>query len=152
MDDMDEFYMRAALAEAQDGIGKTDFAPSIGCVIVKDGQIIARGRTQDGGVPHAEATAFSSLANILEAQGATAYVTLEPCATPDPGAKSECVDLVIKAKIARVVIAVIDPDHKTNGMGLKRLHDAGIETRVGVLRDEAIAQNLWFYRSRGMDV
>lgn len=152
MSDMDEFYMRAALDIAAEGIGRTDFAPSIGCVIVKGGEIIARGRTQDGGVPHAETTALSTLADISMAQGATAYVTLEPCATADPGAEGECVDYLIRAKVARVVMAVIDPDYKTNGMGYKRLTEAGIETRVGVLRDEAIVQNLWFYRSRGMDV
>lgn len=144
--------MRAALDVAAEGIGRTDFAPSIGCVLVKDGKIIAQGRTQDGGVPHAEETAIAALPHFSDAEGATAYVTLEPCATPDPGANVECVDLLIRAHVARVVMAVIDPDYKTNGMGYKRLQDAGIETRVGVLRDEAIAQNLWFYRSRGMDV
>lgn len=150
MDDIE--YMRAALHIAEEGRGRTDFAPSIGCVLVKDGRIIGRGRTQDGGVPHAEETALASLGSLAEAEGATAYVTLEPCATPDPGAAVECADLLVRAKIKRVVMAVIDPDPKTNGMGCRRLEAAGIETCVGVLREEAIAQNEWFYRSRGMDV
>lgn len=144
----DEYYMQLALDVAQEGVGKTDFAPSIGCVIVKDGKIIGKGRTQDGGVPHAEASTLKD----IDAQGATAYVTLEPCATPDPGAECECADIVINAGIVRVVMAVIDPDPKTNGQGCRRLKEAGIETRVGVLQDEAIAQNLWFYQSRGMKV
>lgn len=146
--EQDEFFMRQALAIAEEGRGRTDFAPSIGCVLVKDGEIIARGRTQDGGVPHAEETALKLLADISMAEGATAYVTLEPCATPDPGAGSCCADQLIKAKVARVVMAVIDPDPKTNGVGLQRLQAAGIETDVGLLRDEAIAQNVWFYQSR----
>ncbi len=149
-DMIDEAFMREALDVAEEGRGKTDFAPSIGCIIVRNGAIVARGRTQDGGVPHAEEMAIADLKNIKLAEGATAYVTLEPCATPDPGAAVECVDLLIHARVGRVVMAVIDPDHKTNGMGLKRLQDAGVETKVGVLRDEAIAQNEWFYRSRGL--
>lgn len=149
-DDTDERFMRLALAEAEKGRGRTDFAPSIGCVLVKNGEVIARGRTQDGGVPHAEETALANLPEGMSAEGATAYVTLEPCATPDPGAAVECADLVIRAKIARVVMAVIDPDPKTDGMGVRRLQAAGIETKVGILRDEAIAQNEWFYRSRGL--
>ncbi len=144
----DEYFMRLALDVAEDGRGKTDFAPSIGCVLVKNGKVIAKGRTQDGGVPHAEETALAQLADIKMAEGCTAYITLEPCATPDPGANIECADLLVRAKVARVVMAVIDPDPKTNGMGLKRLKDAGISTRIGVLRDEAIAQNEWFYRDR----
>lgn len=150
MNDID--FMRAALHIAEEGRGRTDFAPSIGCVIVKDGRIIGQGRTQDGGVPHAEETALASIASPDDAEGATAYVTLEPCATPDPGAAVECADLLVQAKVKRVVMAVIDPDPKTDGRGRKRLEAAGIETSVGVLRDEAIAQNEWFYKSRGMDV
>lgn len=147
----DEFYMREALAVAAEGVGRTDFAPSIGCVLVKNGRVIGRGRTQDGGVPHAEETAIAdAIASGYTAEGATAYVTLEPCATPDPGARVECADLLVYARVKRVVMALIDPDPKTNGMGLKRLQDAGIETKVGVLRDDSIAQNPWFYQSRGL--
>lgn len=149
-DSKDERFMRLALAEAEAGRGRTDFAPSIGCVLVKDGIVIARGRTQDGGVPHAEETALANLPDGISAEGATAYVTLEPCATPDPGAAVECADLLVRARVARVVVAVIDPDPKTDGMGVKRLQAAGIDTKVGVLRVEAIAQNEWFYRSRGL--
>jgi diaminohydroxyphosphoribosylaminopyrimidine deaminase/5-amino-6-(5-phosphoribosylamino)uracil reductase len=151
MEDEDERYMRAALSIAEEGRGRTDFAPSIGCVLVKDGAVIGRGRTQDGGVPHAEETALGeAIAKGHDVRGATAYVTLEPCATPDPGSKVECTDLLIRAGIGRVVMAVIDPDPKTNGEGLKRLQAAGIETKVGVMREEAITQNEWFYRSRGL--
>src|SRR5690606_717224 len=118
----DEAWMRLALRTAQDGCGKTGFAPSVGCVIVKDGVALARARTADGGVPHAEDAALSILARRnLSAQGATAYVTLEPCATPDPGAKTCCADLLVAAGVARVVMAAIDPDHKTNGEGREKL-------------------------------
>ena len=140
--------MREALAVAEGGRGLTDFAPSIGCVIVQDGKIIARGRTQNGGVPHAEESALRCLENRAMAENATVYVTLEPCATPDPGAQCCCADLLIAARVGRVVMAVIDPDPKTNGGGLKRLTEAGIETSVGLLREEAVAQNEWFYESR----
>ncbi len=153
MNDPDEIFMKQALAVAEEGRGRTDFAPSIGCVLVKDGRAIAYGRTQDGGVPHAETAALNSLfAQGLSAQGVTAYVTLEPCATADPGAECDCTSILIAAGVARVVMAVIDPDPKTNGMGLKRLTDAGIETRVGLLPDEAVAQNKWFYESRGLKI
>ncbi len=83
-DDTDERFMRLALAEAEKGCGRTGFAPSIGCVLVKNGEVIARGRTQDGGVPHAEETALANLPEGMSAEGATAYVTLEPCAHRSP--------------------------------------------------------------------
>lgn len=150
-DQKDIAFMRAALEMAEEGRGRTDFAPSIGCVIVKSGRIVARGRTQDGGVPHAEEVALANAAkNGEDASGATVYVTLEPCAMPDPGACVECADLLVKARVGRVVMAVIDPDPKTDGAGLKRLQEQGISTTVGVLREESIAQNEWFYRSRGL--
>lgn len=145
---MDEEYMKQALAAAEPGRGRTGFAPSIGCVLVKDGKVLARARTADGGVPHAEATALA-LAGAA-ARGATAYVTLEPCATPDPGAKTCCADLLVAAGVSRVVMATLDPDHKTNGKGKKKLEEAGIETSVGLLEAESHAQNPDFYRSRGI--
>lgn len=144
----DGFFMRRALAVAEEGIGRTDFAPSIGCVIVKNGRVIARGRTQDGGVPHAEETALRNLPHRSMAEGATVYVTLEPCAVQDPGAACSCSQLLVEAKVARVVMAVIDPDSKTDGRGLEKLRAAGIETTVGIMGQCARMQNEWFYRSR----
>lgn len=149
----DVFYMKKALGAAGTGRGKTAFAPSIGCVIVKDGAVIATARTQDGGVPHAEATALSILTEKgISPEGATAYVTLEPCATPDPGEKTCCADLLVAAKVARVVMATLDPDYKTNGKGLAKLKAAAIETAVGLMETESQRQNMWFYESRGVKV
>jgi diaminohydroxyphosphoribosylaminopyrimidine deaminase/5-amino-6-(5-phosphoribosylamino)uracil reductase len=77
---------------------------------------------------------------------------LEPCATPDLGAGDACADLLIEAKVAEVYMSVLDPDHKTNGMGKKRMEEAGIKTHLGLLADEAYAQNPWFYKSRGIEL
>jgi len=145
----DKKYMKMALEEAATGIGKTDFAPSIGCVIVKDGRIIGKGRTSDGGVPHAEANALQmAYDNGEDPTGSTVYVTLEPCFTADPGAETPCSKLLIDAKIARMVTALQDPDHKTNGRGTEILKELGIETQVGLYAEEAMEQNMWFYESR----
>lgn len=145
----DEKYMRMALDVAAEGIGRTDFAPSIGCVIVKDGQVIGKGRTSDGGVPHAEDNALHmARENGHDATGATVYVTLEPCATPDPGACEACANMLLDAKIARMVTALQDPDYKTNAKGTQMLKDAGVETAVGLFAEEAMEQNMWFYESR----
>lgn len=147
--DDDKFFMAQALAEAKTGIGKTDFAPSIGCVLVKNGKVIGKGRTSDGGVPHAEDNALKDARlNGHDPAGATAYVTLEPCAKPDPGAHDACANLLIEARIARMVTSLQDPDHKTNGQGTQMLKDHGIETQVGLFAEEAMAQNMWFYESR----
>lgn len=145
----DKKFMRMALEMAETGIGKTDFAPSIGCVIVKDGEVIGKGRTSDGGVPHAEDNALQDARkNGHNPEGATAYVTLEPCATADPGAEICCADLLIRAKIARMVTSLQDPDHKTNAKGTEALKKKGIETQVGLFAEEAMNQNMWFYESR----
>lgn len=145
----DKKYMQMALEEAEKGVGKTDFAPSIGCVIVKNGNVIGKGRTSDGGVPHAEDNALKMVRdNGHDPEGATAYMTLEPCATADPGAPEACANLLIEAKIARMVTALQDPDHKTNGRGTQMLKDVGVETAVGLFAEEAMRQNMWFYESR----
>ena len=145
----DQKFMQLALEQAVAGIGKTDFAPSIGCVLVKNDEVIGRGRTSDGGVPHAEDNALRmAKENGYDPQGCTAYVTLEPCATPDPGADICCTDLLLKAKIARVVASVQDPDYKTNGQGVDRLRAAGVQVDIGLCADESMTQNAWFYESR----
>jgi diaminohydroxyphosphoribosylaminopyrimidine deaminase / 5-amino-6-(5-phosphoribosylamino)uracil reductase len=119
--------MRAALALARRSLGRTWPNPAVGCVIVKDGRVIARGRTRDGGRPHAEADALSRAGE--EARGATVYVTLEPCS--HFGKSPPCADALVQAGVAKVVSAMTDPNPEVNGQGHERLKAAGIAVEVG---------------------
>ncbi|MGQ0584575.1 MAG: bifunctional diaminohydroxyphosphoribosylaminopyrimidine deaminase/5-amino-6-(5-phosphoribosylamino)uracil reductase RibD [Reyranella sp.] len=119
--------MRAALALARRSLGRTWPNPAVGCVIVRDGRVIARGRTRDGGRPHAEADAIANAHEPLK--GATVYVTLEPCA--HHGKTPPCADALIAAGVGRVVSALEDPDPRVKGQGHARLAAAGIEVEVG---------------------
>jgi diaminohydroxyphosphoribosylaminopyrimidine deaminase/5-amino-6-(5-phosphoribosylamino)uracil reductase len=112
---------------------------------VKDGRVIGRGWTQPGGRPHAEAMALSEAGDA--ACGATAYVTLEPCAHESARGPA-CADLLVAAGVARVVAALRDPDPRTDGAGLARLAAAGIDTRCGVREDEACAGMVGFLTRR----
>lgn len=134
--------MRRALAQAALGIGRTGENPSVGCVIVKGDAIIAEARTADGGRPHAEEQALAQAGDA--ARGATAYVTLEPCAKRTAGTTS-CTDLLIAAGVARVVIAARDPHPFASGVGIERLQAAGSIVVAGVLATEARAQNAEFF-------
>lgn len=125
--------MRHALALGRRGLGRVAPNPAVGCVIVKDGRILGRARTADGGRPHAETRALEMAG--AAAQGATAYVTLEPCA--HHGRTSPCTDALIRAGIARVVIAAPDPNPQVNGQGVVRLRAAGIEVTTDICRTEA---------------
>lgn len=129
----DTRHMRAALALAQRGNGRTWPNPSVGCVIVKDGRVVGRATTAPGGRPHAEPQALAMAG--AAARGATAYVTLEPCCFH--GRTPPCTDALIAAGVARVVVGVRDPDPRVNGAGLARLRAAGIDVEVGVLEAEA---------------
>jgi diaminohydroxyphosphoribosylaminopyrimidine deaminase/5-amino-6-(5-phosphoribosylamino)uracil reductase len=132
----DARWMGAALALGERARGRTAPNPNVGCVIVADGRVVGRGWTQAGGRPHAEAMALAQAG--AAARGATAYVTLEPCAhVSDRG--PACSDLLIASGIARVVVAIEDPDRRTAGQGLARLAAAGVATRVGVRAPEARA-------------
>lgn len=123
--------MGAALALGRRGLGRTWPNPAVGCVLVRGGRILARARTADGGRPHAETQALTQ----ADARGATAYVTLEPCA--HEGATPSCAAELAKAGIARAVIACRDPDPRTAGAGIACLRAAGIPVTEGVLRQEA---------------
>jgi diaminohydroxyphosphoribosylaminopyrimidine deaminase/5-amino-6-(5-phosphoribosylamino)uracil reductase len=125
--DDDARWMGAAIALSQRGVGRTAPNPSVGCVIVRDGRVIGRGWTQPGGRPHAEAMALAG----ITAHGAAAYVTLEPCAHRSVRGPA-CADALISAGVARVVIAVADPDPRTNGAGMARLTAAGVAVTSGV--------------------
>ena len=130
----DHRWMGAALALGERGRGRTAPNPNVGCVIVSEGRVVGRGWTQPGGRPHAEAMALAEAGE--QARGATVYVTLEPCAHVSPRGPA-CCDLLQLAGVARVVVAMEDPDVRTNGAGVARLRDAGITAEVGVRADEA---------------
>lgn len=121
--------MAAALALAERGRGRTAPNPNVGCMIVADDRVVGRGWTQPGGRPHAEAMALAQADGT--ANGATAYVTLEPCAH-DSIRGPACSDLLIAAGVARVVTALTDPDPRTAGAGHARLRAAGIVVEEGV--------------------
>jgi diaminohydroxyphosphoribosylaminopyrimidine deaminase/5-amino-6-(5-phosphoribosylamino)uracil reductase len=113
--------MGAALALASRGRGRTDPNPAVGCIIVRGGHVVGRGWTQPAGRPHAEAMALEQAGE--SSVGATVYVTLEPCAHVSMRGPA-CADLLVAARVGRVVIAHIDPDPRTRGRGAARLADA----------------------------
>jgi len=130
----DEDHMAQALTLARRGLGTTWPNPSVGCVVVAaSGEIVGRGVTAPGGRPHAEAVALQR-AGARASEG-TLYVTLEPCAHEGRGAA--CADVIVATGLARVVVAMGDPDPRTAGHGLAMLRAAGIDVTEGVLADEA---------------
>ena len=140
---VDHQLMREALAEAQKALYLANPNPRVGCVIVKDGQVIGRGYTQRVGGPHAEVQALADVkAKGLSASGSTMYVTLEPCS--HTGRTPPCVDALIAAKPAMIVVAMSDPNPLVAGQGLEKLKAAGIDVRCGLLADDAQALNQGF--------
>lgn len=134
--------MAHALVLAARGLGRTWPNPSVGCVIVdRDEYIAGRGRTQDGGRPHAETEALREA--CTRARGATAYVSLEPCA--HQGQTGPCAQALIDAGVARVVSAIEDPDPRVAGMGHAILTAAGVSVRTNVLAAQAKALNEGFF-------
>ena len=133
-------HMRHALVLAARGLGDVWPNPAVGCVIVKEGRVIARGRTQPGGRPHAEAVALERAGEA--ARGATVYVTLEPCA--HQGKTPPCAAALVRAGVARVVSALEDSDPRVAGRGHEMLRRAGIAVETGVLAGEAAALNKGF--------
>jgi riboflavin biosynthesis protein RibD len=139
----DEKFMRRALELAVRARGRTSPNPLVGCVIVKDEQIVGEGYHLRAGTPHAEVHALDSAGN--SAIGATAYVTLEPCS--HFGRTPPCADALISSKIKRVVVAMKDPNPLVAGRGIDRLRQAGIEVNVGLLEQEASAINEVFIKA-----
>ncbi|WP_279338291.1 bifunctional diaminohydroxyphosphoribosylaminopyrimidine deaminase/5-amino-6-(5-phosphoribosylamino)uracil reductase RibD [Yoonia maritima] len=129
----DARFMALALNLGRRGMGRVWPNPAVGCVIVKDGVIVGRGRTADGGRPHAETVALVQAGE--KARGATAYVTLEPCS--HHGKTPPCAHALIDAGVSRVVVALGDPDPRVSGRGIAMLQDAGIEVTTDVLADQA---------------
>ena len=137
----DTDYMAKAIKLAAKGVYTTDPNPHVGCVLVKNDQIVAEGWTQRAGFAHAE---IDALNKTDAAFGSTAYVTLEPCS--HHGKTGPCCDALIAAGIARVVVAMADPNPLVAGRGLQKLREAGVEVVVGVLEAEAQRLNRGFFK------
>lgn len=133
--------MNAALGLARRGLGRVWPNPAVGCVLVKDGHIIGSGWTGAGGRPHAEVEALKMASGA--ALGATAFVTLEPCA--HEGETPSCARLLAEAGVIRVVYAATDPDPRTRGKGAKMLEREGVLTGLGLCQDEARDLNRGFF-------
>jgi diaminohydroxyphosphoribosylaminopyrimidine deaminase/5-amino-6-(5-phosphoribosylamino)uracil reductase len=133
-------YMSRALQLAERGLYTTTPNPRVGCVLVRDDRIVGEGWHAVAGGPHAEIVALEQAAEA--AQGATAYITLEPCC--HHGKTPPCSDALITAGVVRVVYAMEDPNPKVAGAGLAQLKQAGIETASGLLAQQAEALNRGF--------
>lgn len=143
MSGSDARFMKAALALGRRGLGRTWPNPAVGCVIVQGSRVVGRGWTQPGGRPHAEVAALAQAGAL--AKGATVYETLEPCA--HHGETAPCAEALTAAQVARVVIAVEDPDARVSGRGIQMLKDAGISITIGVEKTAACqAHSGFFYR------
>lgn len=136
----DKDYMQQALRLGRFGLGMTAPNPAVGCVLVNAARVVGTGYTQKGGRPHAEAVALAEAGDA--AKGATAYVTLEPCA--HHGETPPCAQSLIDAGIAKVFYALGDPDPRVNGGGAAMLEAAGIEVEQGLCADEAHRDQLGF--------
>lgn len=138
--------MAAALSLAHRGLGAVSPNPAVGCILVQPGEdgwgrVVGRGWTQPTGRPHAETEALRRAGSL--AKGATAYVTLEPCA--HHGETPPCADALIEAGIARAVVAIEDPDPRVAGNGIARMREAGIEVTTGILAAEARELNAGYF-------
>ena len=137
--------MQSALKLAEKGISAGEPNPAVGCVLVKAGQVIGRGYHKKFGGPHAEVNAIEDCRTLgVTPEGGTMYVTLEPCC--HQGKTGPCTDAVIKARIARVIAATIDPSEHANGKGLEQLRQAGIAVEVGLCEQEARRLNAPFFK------
>ena len=134
--------MLKALSLAERGVGSVEPNPAVGCVIVKSGKIIGKGRHEKSGENHAELNALESCKTSVA--GATMYVTLEPCC--HQGKTPPCTDAIIAARPAKVVIANIDPSPHANGKGVEILRRAGIEVQVGLCEEQARPLNAPFFK------
>ena len=137
-------HMQSALNLARYGLGRTAPNPAVGCVIVKGNHVVGRGRTAEGGRPHAEVMALKMAGE--QARGAIAYVTLEPCS--HVGKTPPCAKSLIDAGIAKVFVAIQDTDERVSGRGIQMLCDAGIEVEAGLLEQEAYELNKGFFLTR----
>ena len=135
-------YMQRALRLAKRGLYTTDPNPRVGCVLVKNGEIVGEGWHKRAGEPHAEILALEQAGD--RASGATVYVTLEPCS--HTGKTPPCVDALIQAGVTKVIAAMVDPNPQVAGKGLKKLRENGIDAESGLLEDQARALNPGFIK------
>ena len=138
----DEFYMKRALEIASFATGRTSPNPLVGAVIVKDDEIIAEGWHEKAGSLHAEIVALNKAKE--NSQGATMYVTLEPCA--HVGRTPPCVDAIIAAGIKKVFVAILDPNPLVAGKGVEKLEQNGVEVEIGLCKEQAREQNEVFLK------
>ena len=127
-------FMGRAIELARARMGETWPNPAVGCVIVRDGEVVAEAATAAGGRPHAEEQAAPDAGD--RARGATAYVTMEPCGARSSG-RTSCSHFLIDAGISRIVVAAVDPSPFASGRGVERLLKAGLEVETGLLAQEA---------------
>jgi diaminohydroxyphosphoribosylaminopyrimidine deaminase/5-amino-6-(5-phosphoribosylamino)uracil reductase len=141
----DEKYMQMALKLAQRGIGSVEPNPAVGAILVKANQIIGRGWHRKFGGDHAEINALADCRKLaFNPQGATMYVTLEPCC--HQGKTAPCTGAIIAAKLVKVVVATIDPSKHANGKSIEQLRNAGIDVQVGLCEKEARLLNAPFIK------
>ena len=138
---LDERFMAMALRLGRRGQGRVWPNPAVGCVIVSGERVLGRGWTQAGGRPHAEPQALAQAGPA--AHGATAYASLEPCS--HHGKTPPCVEALIEAGIARVVVAIEDPDPRVQGNGVRRLREAGLQVEVGISKEAANRDHCGFF-------
>jgi diaminohydroxyphosphoribosylaminopyrimidine deaminase/5-amino-6-(5-phosphoribosylamino)uracil reductase len=141
----DEKFMQRALDLAEKGLGAVEPNPAVGAVIVKNGKVIGEGYHEKFAEPHAEINALADCKdNGFSPEGATMYVTLEPCC--HGGKTGPCTDAIIDAKIAKVIAAIVDPSAHASGKGLDKLRNAGIEINIGVCAEQAALINAPFIK------
>lgn len=142
MNGYDERFMRRALTLARKGLGSTSPNPAVGCVIVRDGEVVGEGWHLKAGTPHAEVHALRAAGR--QAATADVYVTLEPCS--HFGKTPPCADALVEARVARVFVGMTDPNPKVSGSGIERLRRAGIDVAEGFLESECRSINRPFIK------
>lgn len=140
--EQDRLHLARAIALASNGLYTTDPNPRVGCVILKDGKVVGEGWHERAGGPHAEIMALENAGK--ESEGSTVYVSLEPCS--HHGRTPPCADALINAKVAKVVVAGLDPNPKVAGKGIEILKQAGISVEHGLLQEDAERINPGFIK------
>ena len=148
MTDQDKKYMEVALKLAQRGIGSVEPNPAVGAVLVKANQVVGKGWHRKFGDPHAEINALKDCETLgVNPKGATMYVTLEPCC--HQAKTGPCTEAIIAARVAKVIVASIDPSEHAKGKGIEQLRNAGIEVETGVCEAQARLLNAPFFKFAG---